>query len=58
MAHSVICDICGDYRGAQSVTLSVNSEVVAIDMCFTLTQKVKIWAVYNAYFHTYLVYIF
>lgn len=35
MAHSIICDICGDFRGAQSATMSLNAEVVAIDMCFT-----------------------
>lgn len=33
MAQSLICDICGDPRGARPMTLSLGTEVVAIDLC-------------------------
>lgn len=33
MAHSLICDLCGDPRGARPITMSLGADVVAIDLC-------------------------
>ena len=33
MAHSLICDLCGDPRGARPMTMSIGSSVVALDLC-------------------------
>ena len=33
MAQSLICDLCGDPRGARPMTMSIGSSVVALDLC-------------------------
>ena len=40
MAHSLICDVCNDPRGTRSLTLALDSDVVALDLCTTHAEEV------------------